>query len=269
MAPRASLWLFKEIMKKLYILMAALAVFAVSCTKDSGSSKNQNQNKEENQDPENKTDPEIEEPSYKAPITIDGDFSDWAKLDASKMCIATCAEGAGQTGLKVMKVYVDEVYMFVYFEYDDSKIPDKSDVQGHIYFDADNNEETGGCSNQWLPGSIEYMGEGHFFRSDAVASFDPSLSYWTGELHAAGWEEFEEVLPSGGGLFVGTGKDGAYEMSMMLDMFPQTPVELGEEFGFGMDIQQAWSSVGILPNATIDDNNPTGKAKLLTVKRAK
>ena len=159
--------------------------------------------------------------------------------------------------------------MFVYFEYDDKAIPDKSDVQGHVYFDADNSEDTGGCANQWDPGCIEYMGEGHFFRGDAVSSFDPSLSFWTGELHAKGWEEFEELLPSGSGLFKGTGKDGAYEMAMLLEMFPSEPVALGDTFGFGMDIQQTWSSVGILPNASSNDDNPNGRSKLLTVKRAK
>ncbi len=246
-------------MKKIYILMALLAAFALSC--------NKNDKPSPTPGPGPGPEPEPEpEPEYVAPITIDGDFSDWAKLDASKMVVAPCADGALKTGLKVLKVYVDELYMFVYFEYDDAAIPDKSDVQGHVYFDADNDEETGGCANQWDPGCIEYMGEGHFFRNDAIFSFDPSLSYWTGELHAQGWE-WEELLSSGSGLFKGDGKDGKYEMAMLFEMFPANPVPLGETFGFGMDIQQAWSSVGILPNATSNDDNPNGRSKLLTIKR--
>lgn len=237
-------------------ILAVAAIICVSCGKD----------------PKPTPDPDPEpgpgpEPTYVAPITIDGDFSDWAKIDESKMCIANCAENALRKGIKVLKVYLDDVYMFVYFEYDDAAIPDKSDVQGHVYFDADNDENTGGCSNQWEPGSIEYMGEGHFFRGDAISSFDPSLSYWTGELHAQGWDEFEEVLPSGSGLFTGNGKDGKYEMSMLLEGFPLTPMPLGEEFGFGMDIQQSWNSVGIMPNAEVTDENPNGKSTLLTVKK--
>ena len=244
-------------MKKIYILMALLAAFAISC----------NKTPKPTPTPEDPEDPEDPQTEYVAPIKIDGDFSDWAKLDASQMAVAPCADGALKTGLKVLKVFVDEMYMFVYFEYDDAAIPDKSDVQGHIYFDADNNEETGGCANQWDPGCIEYMGEGHFFRNDAISSFDPSLSFWTGEVHAQGWEEFEELLPSGSGLFTGNGKDGKYEMAMLLEMFPTDPVPLGKTFGFGMDIQQARNSVGILPNATSNDDNPNGRSKLLTVKR--
>ena len=244
-------------MKKIYILMAALAVLAVSCKKENGNQNENNNNNQEQKDPENQD----EEPAYKAPVTIDGDFADWAQLDPTKMCVATCAAEPKWTGLKVMKVYMDEVYMFVYFEYNDADIPDKSAVQGHVYFDADNDETTGGCNNQWEPGCIEYMGEGLFFSGNAVASFDPSLSIWVGDTLAAGWE-WESVLPSGSGLFTGKGGNGKYEMSMLREAFP----ELGEEFGFGMDIQQSWNSVGVLPNAEISDENPNGKGSLLKVK---
>ena len=248
-------------MKKVSVLMALLAVLAVvSCKKDNGGNNNQEQNQEQNQEPNQE---ENQEPVYEAPITIDGNFADWAKLDASKMAVATCATNAKWEGLKVLKLYMDEAYLFVYFEYDDAAIPDKSDVQGHIYFDADNDATTGGCSNQFDPGCIEYMGEGHFFRSDAVSSFDPSISAWVGETLGAGWE-WETVYPSGSGLFTGAGGNGKYEMAMLRDAFQ----ELGDEFGFGMDIQQAWNSVGVLPNAELTDDNPTGRSSLLKVKLA-
>lgn len=258
MAP-PGLWLFFKNMKKLYILLAmlaAIAVFAVSCgEKEPQPVGPDNPDVPDNPDPE---------PQYVAPITIDGDFSDWAKLDASKMCIATCADSPKWSALKVLKVYMDEVYVFFYFEYDDALLPDKSDVQGHVYFDADNNETTGGCSNQWEPGCIDYMGEGHFFRNDNIAVFDPSISAWTGEPLAAGWD-WEDVYISGSGIFNGNGGNGAYEMSLLRESFP----ELGEEFGFGMDVQQEWDSKGVLPNATLDENNLTGKSSLLKVKQIK
>lgn len=238
-------------MKKIYILMMALlAVLALSCSKpDDKGGKNNHQ-----------VDPEEQEPEYDTPIKIDGDFSDWAKVDASKMCIAECATDSPWKGLKVLKVFLDELYMFVYFEFDDSSIPDKSDVQCHVYFDADNDATTGGCNNQFMPGCIEYMGEGHIFRSNAFCSFDPSLSTWTGEPLAGGWE-WEELLPSGSGLFTGEGSGNAYEMAMLRSGI----TDLGDVFGFGMDIQQAWASVGVLPNANIDDTNATGKSALLVV----
>ena len=248
-------------MKTKYILMAALAAmtaFAVSCGKDNGG----DTPSPGGDTPEGPDDPEP--PVYVAPVTVDGKYDDWAKLDESKMAIAKCSTSPKWDGLKVMKVYMDEVYMFVYFEYDDAAIPDKSDVQGHVYFDIDNDETTGGCNNQWEPGCIEYMGEGHFFRADAVTSFNPSLSQWTGEPLVAGWD-WEEILPSGSGLFEGAGGDGKYEMALLRESFQ----ELGDEFGFGLDIQQAWNSVGVLPNAELTDDNPTGKSSLLKVKVVK
>ena len=238
-------------MKKIYILMMALmAVFALSCSKpDDKGGKNNHQ-----------VDPEEQEPEYEMPIKIDGDFSDWAKIDASKMCIAECAQDSPWKGLTILKVFMDDLYMFAYFEFVDASIPDKSDVQFHVYFDADNNPETGGCNNQFNPGCIEYMGEGHLFRSDQFESFNPSISEWVGEPLAGGWE-WEELIPSGSGVFTGAGSGHAYEMAMM-----RSAIEgLGDVFGFGMDIQQGWSSVGVLPNANIDDSNPTGKSALLVV----
>lgn len=251
------LWLFlrKPMKKVILTLLAVAAILFVSCEKKP----------QPTPDPGPGPSPEPEpepEPSYVAPVTIDGDFSDWAKIDASKMCIANCATEPKWSALKVLKVYMDDVYVFFYFEYDDAQIPDKSDVQGHVYFDVDCDESTGGCNNQWDPGCIEYMGEGHFFRNDAVAVFDPSISEWIGEVNAAGWE-WETVYASGSGIFNGAGGNGKYEMSLLRESFP----ELGEEFGFGMDIQQAWNSVGVLPNAELTEDNPTGKSKLMTVKK--
>lgn len=239
-------------MKKIYFLMMALAaVFVLSCNKPEDNKKTDKKDNQEKQE---------EEPDYEPPIKIDGDFSDWQKIDASKMCIAECAPDSPWKGLTTLKVFMDEMYMFVYFEFVDASIPDKSDVQCHIYIDADNNPETGGCNNQFMPGCIEYMGEGHIFRSDAFSSFDPSLSVWVGEPLAGGWD-WEELIPSGSGLFTGEGSGNAYEMAMMRSGI----ADLGDVFGFGMDIQQGWASVGVLPNASIDEYNTTGKAALLVV----
>ena len=231
--------------------MAALAVFAFSCKP----------NTPDNPDPGPEPGPGPEpEPEYVAPVKIDGNFDDWAKIDASKLAIATCANVSKTKALKVLKVYMDELYVFFYFEFDDALIPDKSDVQCHFYFNADNDQNTGGYANQFTPGCFEYMCEGHIFRSDAFSDFDPSISEWTGEQGATGWD-WEDLYPSGSGIFHGAGGGNAYEVSLMRESFQ----ELGEIFQFGMDIQQEWNSVGILPNAEITDDNMEGKAAPLTV----
>lgn len=237
-------------MRKVYIVLTVLAtVFAASCSKTDDKKDGK------------KFPPEIEpEQEYDAPIKIDGDFSDWAVIDDSKMCIATCANETAYKALKVMKVFMDEMYMFVYLKFDNSLLPDRSVVQAHAYFDADNDEATGGCNNQWEPGCIEYMCEGKIISADTIVSFDPSLSSWIGKPLVGGWE-WESILSSGSGLFTGDGKVDEYEMSMLRASI----ADLGDVFGFGFDIQQNWSSVGILPNADVTDENPTGKANLMKV----
>ena len=232
-----------------------MAVFAISCEPKTPDNPDDPQNQNEN--PEN-VDPE---PDYVAPITIDGSFDDWAAIDASKLAVAKCATNSKTLALKVLKVYMDEIYVFFYFEFDNVLLPDKSDVQCHFYFNADNDQTTGGYANQFVPGCFEYMCEGHIFRSDAFCDFDPSVNEWIGEVGATGWD-WETLYPSGSGIFHGAGGGSAYEVSMMRESF----TEVGDIFEFGMDIQQSWNSVGILPNADVTEDNMEGKAAPLTIK---
>ena len=237
--------------KTLYTLFAALAVFAVSCKP--------NNPDEPSDGPDTPQEPE--EPEYVAPVTIDGNFDDWAKIDASKLFVADCAPDAKTKALKTLKVYMDELFVFFYFEYDSALLPDKSDVQCHFYFNADNDETTGGYANQFTVGCFEYMCEGHIYSGDAICSFDPSVNEWIGETGAAGWD-WETLYPSGSGIFQGNGKDGKYEVILTRESFK----ELGDAFQFGMDIQQSWNSVGILPNDNVTETNTEGKAPALSVK---
>ena len=66
---------------------------------------------------------------YVAPIKIDGDFSDWAKLDGSKIASASTNKDATKTALKTVKVYADAIYVFVYFEWDKDQISHEPDVE--------------------------------------------------------------------------------------------------------------------------------------------
>ena len=74
-----------------------------------------------------------EEPEYVAPIKVDGDFSDWAKLPAANVAEAKCDPEATKTALKLVKVYADAVYVFVYFEWDKDQITHEPDVE-HVPF---------------------------------------------------------------------------------------------------------------------------------------
>ena len=91
-------------MKKVMSFLAIAAmVLVASC------------NKNPKHDPKPTPEPEPE-PEYVAPITIDGDFADWAKLDASKVAVTTCNPDSKLLALKTVKAYADEQFIFLYVE---------------------------------------------------------------------------------------------------------------------------------------------------------
>ena len=228
-------------MKKIFALLAIAAMVAVSCKKDDGKDK-----------PVKPDDPE--DPEYVAPIKIDGDFSDWAKIDESKMSIARCDPDASKTALKVAKVYADEYSLFIYFEFDADQISWEKDVEHvpfHLYFNGDNSDSTGGFNDeQWAGGYFEVLFEGFLTDGDQVVSYDPGAYAWNGEVGANTWSWDVDNPLAESGVCTGAGKGNAYEIQMLRDMYPNG--ELADPFSLGIDIQQGWSTVGYLPNASAE-----------------
>ena len=202
---------------------------------------------------------------YNAPITIDGDFSDWDSVNAA---VAYCDPEAKYTALTTFKCYADDVYVFVYFEFVDDEIVDRAWTPFHVYLDADGSNTTGGFGDQWTNAYCEWNLEGAVMSEDAFCSYDPGLYSWTGEPGGEGWLWSDPaVLSSGSGIGTGAGNGNKYEFSLMREML--MGVEFADTFGIGVDIQQSWSSVGVLPNTAITDDNAAGKADLLQVTIAK
>ena len=242
-------------MKKVFALMAiAATVMAVSCKKGGS-------------DPTPTPDPDPDlTPTYVQPITIDGDFSDWATIPASKMSIAECPVGASKTALKLVKVYADEVFIFVYFEWVKSDIthePDVEHVPFHVYLNGDGLTTTGGYGDQWTDACTDLLMEGFIYpEGSEVGSYAPGLYKWTGEVNGTGWswEDLGEIA----GICEGAGVEGKYEFSIMRELYPLG--KIAEEFSIGFDIQQSWESVGVLPIGVDDDENPGGHVASLQVK---
>ena len=245
-------------MKKVFYFMAILAtVAAVSCKKDDNSSKKENKDTNE---------PEVE---YVAPIAIDGTFDDWAKLPAANVASATCNPDASDTALKLVKVYADEVFVFVYIEWDKEQITYESGVEHvpfHMYINGDGKSDTGGYSDQWSDACSDLLLEGFLYDENGIASYDPGAYAWIGETNAAGWgwePDGENVLASGSGLCKGAGVEGKYEIQLTRELYPLG--KLADTFSIGFDIQQAWSTVGLLPNGAATEDNPAGTVPSLQV----
>lgn len=241
-------------MKKVFALLAMVSALAfVSCKKDDA-----NKGGKGNKD-KGKTE-------YVQPIKIDGDFADWAALDASKVATAKTDPDATHTALKLVKVYADELFIFVYFEWDTDQtdwVPDTDHVPFHVYINHDGDATTGGFSDQWSDACTDSCLEGFIYDANGIASYDPGVYAWEGEPNGSGWGWGEAVLADGSGLSSGAGVEGKYEFAILREMWPLG--KIADNFSIGFDIQKAWNSVGVLPNAAPTDDNPAGTAPSLQV----
>jgi hypothetical protein len=213
------------------------------------------------------------ETKYEAPITIDGNFSDWAKLPAADIAEARTVADATHTALKLVKVYADEVFIFVYFEWDKDQISYENGVEHvpfHCYVNGDGDSKTGGFSDQFSDACSDALFEGFIYPDGVLGSYDPSVYKWIGDPNGSGWgwsDGDAPILASGSGLCAGAGIEGKYEFQITRELYPLG--KIADNFSIGFDIQQSWDSVGVLPNAAPTDDNPAGTAPSLQVKTVK
>ena len=246
--------------KYLLSLLAIAAIICSSCEK------------KPQPDPK-PVDPDDPEKEYVAPITIDGDFADWAKLDATKVATATCPAGAKYTDLKTVKVYADEQYVFFYCEYTPNL---EGYVTMDVFLNADNSDETGGYGDHWTDANSEWLMEG------AVESWDCSLNKWWGEVGANGWtwndpsiehgdwDAWGSFLPEGSGFGASAGDlaAGKTEFSIMRAMLEES-CAFADTFSVGFMLSANWAEAGFLPCVAMTDDNPNGLAPKLVVNVAK
>ena len=154
------------------------------------------------------------------------------------------------------------MYIHIYFEFSEDEIVDLAWVPFHVYINADNNTE--GCGDdQWIgQGGQDYLLEGAVI-AETFASYNPAFFSYAGVDPATVEWAWTEVLPEGSGVASGAGAGNKYELSIMKEMLPG--VELASTFGLGVDIQQSWNSVGVLPNTAIADDNANGAVPMLQV----
>ena len=262
-------------MKKFMTFAAMFAAVAMSfsaCTKDNGD--------DNGKTPETEVCPECGEAledctcedEFVSAITVDGKFDDWAAVTP---LTATCDPDAKYTALETLKVYTDEMYIHIYFEFSEDEIVDLAWVPFHVYINQDNNTE--GCGDdQWIgQGGQDWLLEGAVI-ADEFCPYDPGMFAYDesvineetgqpagdGDLATIDWA-WAGVLPEGSGIATGAGAGNKYELSIMKEMMPG--LDLADTFGLGVDIQQSWNSVGVLPNTAITDTNASGAAPMLQV----
>ena len=236
-------------MKKIFALMAMSAMLFVAC--------------EENpDDPNDPNNPDNQE--YVAPITIDGDFADWATL-GDKVQVVKCAATASKTDLKTMKVYADKYYVFIYLEYDLSAYETLTTTNLDVHINGDNDTTTGGWKGQWDQGEtpcIDLMCQGEVFdETGAPVDYNPGMYQYGGAANTSEWAWNDVTVAD---FITGKGTKKAIEIQMTRELYPLG--KLAKEFTMGVEILvNGWDATGALPNTEATETNAAGEAPLMLV----
>jgi hypothetical protein len=208
----------------------------------------------------------------------DNTLDDWKDVPQDKIVSVACPEDAALLGLKSAKIYADEMYIFIQIVPDAETIADRSWVPFHVYLNTDNSDATGGYSDEFTDPNADILLEGAIYADGEPCSYGPGVFKWWGPAGETGWDywtdpEVEHSADDNWGAIVAEGElvgtmsqnvNGVFEIQIMRELVPATWSEA--EFGIGFDIQQNWSSVGVLPLVSPTDANPNGYAHKIQVK---
>lgn len=253
-------------MKKILSLLAiaAMVCMAASCNKEK----------------KTKHHDDGDDIEYNAPITIDGNFADWALLgDKVTSCSSLMEEG---NDLKELKVYADEYFIYVYVKFNNT-VPDPTweDGLNHIVIDTfingDNDIDTGGYIGKWdqniqqgeetiskpcfdvmiydsiYDKNTETGGQGFCYGDSYM-----EIQTWEGEPNTDGWDG-KWALSDVEDFAVSNGNNLEYELAICRELYPKG--KMADEFTMGVLAScGTWDATGWLPDAA------TGDAKPLTVR---
>jgi hypothetical protein len=209
----------------------------------------------------------------------DGSLADWEALPKDKVVSWECPAEASMLGLKGVAVYATEMYINILVEPDVEELGDLSWIPFHVYIDADNSDETGGYSTEFADPNADILCEGAIFADGEPISYNPAVFKWWGEIGGDGWDWTDPSVEHGSedywGAIIGEGQlpvgnservDGKFEIQLLRELLGTVHPLNDTEFGIGFDIQQNWSSVGILPIGPDTEENPGGHVAKLKVK---
>ncbi len=219
--------------------------------------------------------------AYESPISVtDGSLADWDNLPENYVFEATCPQNAFYQGLKSVKVYADNYYIYILVEPNMNYIIDREWVPFHVLIDTDNSDATGGFGDWFTDANTDILCESRIFAEGKPYSYNPAVFKWWGEVGASGWDWIDPSVEYDGsdcwgaivceksGVGASQRVDGKFEIQLLRDLLATIHPFNKEEFGIGVEIEQDWSTVGILPQVSPTDDNPSGKAPKMKVKIA-
>ena len=191
----------------------------------------------------------------------DATLSDWDNLPMEYLFESKCVEGASLDALKSVKVYADLTYINLVVEWDTEIVTDLTSVPFHVYLNVDNDAPTGGFGDQWVKPNIDLLLEGYFYLDGNPCAYQPDVALYAGTPLANEWAWDWTTIESLAASQLIT--KGVMEIQIE---YGKLPVKLQNTFTVGFDIQQSWSSVGVLPNAANDNSGNRVLAEKMLVR---
>ena len=260
-------------MKKSFIILvlASSVLFAfTSCKKDEANNNETNSETNNEATPDNSNDG--------LPITIDGDFSDWAALDASTFVSAKYNPDSPWDAVREIRVCADPDFVYYYIKFNkeaaEEQLEAKDPLHMRICLNTDG-EFTSGYNSYFLD-AYDFIIEGSLGDgAGSWAEFDGTLHQRT---YVAEKEKIDwlSLLSPGHNLVMGKGAGIEYEIMLAREVFnnaitgsPDPNKPIGDVFHTGLRFYgNGWSELSNMPNDSIEKNEH-GWAHLLQVTTVK
>ena len=206
-------------------------------------------------------------PAPAATITIDGDFSDWPKLEAGTFAKATSDPDAPWEGVKEIRCFANAETVFYYIKFDEESLADAfemepNDMHLRLCINTDGEYESG-YANYFLE-AYDFIVEGTFAEAGAFVDFD-------GEMHQriGSWVS---LLAPENGLVCGKGAGAEYEIALDRATFnlaanaSSVPMPMGDEFQTGIRFYyNGWEEFSNMPNTSVEEEQGNGWGYLLRI----
>ena len=226
-------------MKKIAYLLAAAMVFTFSCNKPNNEGNKENENEEQTE----------------GPITIDGNFDDWAALKGAK-AVRNSTDSQWEA-VKELRVFASGDYIYYYVRFDKEYMKE--------YFEE----------NDVLPARVNLNTDGEFTTGYAkyfTRAYDFIIEFELGN-GAGSWgkpesshlyqylnDDWSELLSGNSGLLYGEGNGNEFELFVDRSVFNKAaekspvPMLMGDTFQTSMRFYETsstgnWEELSNMPNS--------------------
>lgn len=226
-----------------------------------------------------------EDPVFASKVKVsDNSIAEWDNLPAEYVASAECPDDGVSLGLKSLKVYADQVYINILFEFDPEELLGTAWVPLHILLNTDNSDATGGYGAYFTDANEDVLLETAFMCDGVSYDYNPAVFKYWGVGGPTEWDDswFEPGVTAGAennwGAYIAEGAskigksqivDGKYvEIQLVRELIPCDWAPWADKFGIGLQLiggDEGWSNIGYLPQVAPTEANPNGFTEKLTV----